>query len=705
MFSRLATAFSNAVDALAPPLPLHEEFLWHWTAIMKFYTDRNSNSKKPIELTGLAGRLEEMSKILEQEEAELGSDNMGPCIEHFLQHKMLEQMSALARADTPPGIKKCVLVFTTRLLSNSKQVLLPQMGIYTAVQKLIGLCGEVLAAPTEREEAGFLNIICQKIRADPSILTCFLPTTLKDSHRGSVGNGKQQDGACGDAPAMSFPLLHASLTLMESADSDVSTLAAECLILCMSNLSDEVARYVIAKSTVCVSVVRHLVKLYRAIPHTLKATDIDEAVTSWSADTIASSSSSDHPVLAPGKRKLLCFFKWLGFTDTLVELSNALIGAELGKTFLEDFLNGPLHDNFTKAESEESFLFFTSLVTTCLRNLTSKDLVATMGSFLLGDQKGSVASPRDMLLERGRDPSASPQLVLTTLQAFEELLQRPSKDILDSLLLNYLVGRGYLSDAPAEVFDFSDDGLEGTCGRVGKTNMSDFEISPGSSPVSRTFAPAQIHRILNCFLMLLPDEIKSCEETDSGYDVYISDAHRQFQDMLRVTDGWEWPSEPVREEQASAEDDQSSDSQPEADSLQRGFHEGPFLSMLLDRIENMHRQPYEVNLLVTSLISKLALFAHPNLHEYLLNPLLPLAPGARSLFSALLKVVEEIQVAVHGMENLKRKLMLTRNALLNDSGDDSALGAESGVLEAIIVLEEFCKELAAVAFVKYHAAA
>lgn len=704
MFSRLATAFSNAVDALAPPLPLHEEFLWHWTAIMKFYTDRNSNSKKPIELTGLAGRLEEMSKILEQEEAELGSDNMGPCMEYFLQHKMLEQMSALARADTPPGIKKCVLVFTTRLLSNSKQVLLPQMGIYTAVQKLIGLCGEVLAAPTEREEAAFLNIICQKIRADPSILTCFLPTALDDSHR-AIGNGNQQDGACGDMPAMSFPLLRASLTLMESADSDVSTLAAECLILCMSNLNDEVARYVIAKSTMCVSVVHHLVKLYRAIPHTLKATDIDEAVTSWSADTVASSSSSDHQVLAPGKRKLLCFFKWLGFTDTLVELSNALIGAELGKTFLENFLNSPLHDDFTKAESEESFLFITSLVTTCLRNLTSKDLVVTVGSFLLGDQKGSVASPKDMLLERGRDPNASPQLVLTTLQAFEELLQRPSKEILDSLLLNYLVGRGYQSDAATEAFDFSDDDLEGPCNRAGKANMSDFEISPGSSPVSRTFAPAQIHRILNCFLMLLPDEIKSCEETDSGYDVYISDAHRQFQDMLRVTDGWEWPNEPVREEQASTEDDQSSDSQPEADSLQRGFHEGPFLSMLLDRIENMHRQPYEVNLLVTSLISKLALFAHPNLHEYLLNPLLPLAPGARSLFSALLKVVEEIQVAVHGMENLKRKLMLTRNALLNDSGDDCALGAESGVLEAIIVLEEFCKELAAVAFVKYHAAA
>lgn len=154
MFSRLAAALSNAVDALAPPLPLQEELLWHWTAITKFYTDRNSNSKRPIELTGLPGRLEQMSKILEQEESELGVDTMGPCMEYFLQHQMLDQMSAMSRADTPPGIKRCVLVFVTRLLSTSQQPLLPQMGVANAVHKLIGLCGEVLAAPTEREEVG-----------------------------------------------------------------------------------------------------------------------------------------------------------------------------------------------------------------------------------------------------------------------------------------------------------------------------------------------------------------------------------------------------------------------------------------------------------------------------------------------------------------------------------------------------------------------
>lgn len=466
---------------------------------------------------------------------------------------------------------------------------------------------------------------------------------------------------------------------MESADSDVSTLAAECLILCMSNVGDSVAEYIVAKSNACGSIMRHLVVLYRAIPTTLKAADIDEAVAFWSSD--------EHQSLAPGKRRLLCFFKWLGFVDTLVELSNSIVSEQLGKSFLEEFLHGILEENLTEARTEETFSFLATLVTTCLRNVASSPLVSAFGSFLLSD------SPKAVLFQYCRSTDESPAVVLTALQVFEELFQRPSRETLDNLLLSYLVGRGYRNGSAEEFLDYSDD--------EGRSNLTDLEVSPGSSPVSRTFAPAQIHRILNCFLLLLPEEIKSCEESDSGYDAYIADAHRQYQEVLAVSESWDWPSEPLSDEHQGPEEDQSSDSQPEAEG---GFQEGPFLAMLLDRIENMHRQPYDVNLLVTSLVSRLALFAHPNLHEYLLNPLLPLSPGSRTLFTSLLKVVGEIQVAVRGMDSLKRKLVLTRSALLNDAGDDSALGTESGVLEAVIVIEEFCKELAAVAFAKYHAA-
>lgn len=49
-------------------------------------------------------------------------------------------------------------------------------------------------------------------------------------------------------------------------------------------------------------------------------------------------------------------------------------------------------------------------------------------------------------------------------------------------------------------------------------------------------------------------------------------------------------------------------------------------------------QPYELNLQVTSVLSRLAVFPHPHLHEYLLDPYICLSPGARSLFSTLVRV-------------------------------------------------------------------
>lgn len=49
-------------------------------------------------------------------------------------------------------------------------------------------------------------------------------------------------------------------------------------------------------------------------------------------------------------------------------------------------------------------------------------------------------------------------------------------------------------------------------------------------------------------------------------------------------------------------------------------------------------QPYDVNLQVTAVLSKLSMLPHPHLHEYLLDPYINLAPGCRSLFSVIVRV-------------------------------------------------------------------
>jgi hypothetical protein len=60
---------------------------------------------------------------------------------------------------------------------------------------------------------------------------------------------------------------------------------------------------------------------------------------------------------------------------------------------------------------------------------------------------------------------------------------------------------------------------------------------------------------------------------------------------------------------------------------------------------------------------------HPYLHEYLLNPLLPLHSEANSLFSILQLVAGELMSQIPVMKNYKHLLYATRQKLLGDGSD------------------------------------
>ena len=62
---------------------------------------------------------------------------------------------------------------------------------------------------------------------------------------------------------------------------------------------------------------------------------------------------------------------------------------------------------------------------------------------------------------------------------------------------------------------------------------------------------------------------------------------------------------------------------------------GPFLTMLLNKLSRVLSQPYRVNLLVTSIVSRLCLMPHPHLHELFTDPLTPLRPNARGVYTII----------------------------------------------------------------------
>ncbi|KAF1456446.1 hypothetical protein FQV21_0010726, partial [Spheniscus demersus] len=212
------------------------------------------------------------------------------------------------------------------------------------------------------------------------------------------------------------------------------------------------------------------------------------------------------------------------------------------------------------------------------------------------------------------------------------------------------------------------------------------------------------------FLCLVPEEAKtsSCME-EGGYDTYVHDALGLVQACRASVAPCGWPPAPQPLDACH----------PEAT-----FYEGHFLKVLFDRMTRILDQPYSLNLQVTSVLSRLAAFPHPHLHEYLLDPYLNLAPGCRSLFSVLVRVmspaggggddrdtplkrdltIPPMQVIGDLMQRLQRvphfraKLLLVRRQLMGlvpgEQMDHAML------FKGVVVLEEFCKELAAIALVK-----
>src|SRR5690349_1583994 len=106
-----------------------------------------------------------------------------------------------------------------------------------------------------------------------------------------------------------------------------------------------------------------------------------------------------------------------------------------------------------------------------------------------------------------------------------------------------------------------------------------------------------------------------------------------------------------------------------------------------------------------SLLAKASLIPDEGINEYLLDPTTPVKATCRSLFGILHKVVEELQIDVKGIHDLRQRLHLTKKALLHEEADDAEPQhvnnqIESILLESLIILDEFCKELTSIILAK-----
>uniref|UniRef100_A0A8C9ZEG2 FHF complex subunit HOOK interacting protein 2 n=1 Tax=Sander lucioperca TaxID=283035 RepID=A0A8C9ZEG2_SANLU len=733
MFSKFTSILQHAVEALAPSLPLQEDFVYHWKAITHYYIE-TSDDKAPVTDTNIPSHLEQMLDILTQEEGERESGETGPCMEYLLHHKILETLYTLGKADCPPGMKQQVLTFYTKLLAHIRQPLLPHINVHRPVQKLIRLCGEVLAAPTENEEIQFLCIVCSKLKQDPYLVDFFLESlagflrteVVKENvlapdtgqSRAEEQAERPEEPQAAAAASTSSPssnhnngnnynLVTSLLNLTKSPDGRIVVKACEGLMLLVSLPEPAAAKCLTENTELCELLTDRLVSFYKALPQSMDPLDIEtvESV-NWGLDVY---NLKEDAAVFTGKRALISFLSWLDYCDQLIKEAQKSAAAVMAKAVREKFFVSVMEPQLMQT-SEVGILTSTALLNRIIRQVTSDALLQEMIYFLLGEEREPETQAtmaqnplRHRLIEHC--DHLSDEISIMTLRLFEHLIQKPSQHILHSLLLRSLEERNYLENKPQEereplengqphdAVDLEEDPLFGDdLSPDSRLSGSDWlSSSPPQSPDhSKCDGKTEVHKIVNSFLCLVPDEAKSSYHVEgTGYDTYLRDAHRQFRDYCGVCQRWDWRGNPKPLEKCN---------------LDSPFFEGHFLKVLFDRMGRILDQPYDVNLQVTAVLSKLSMFPHPHLHEYLLDPYINLAPGCRSLFSVIVRVVGDLMLRIQRIPDFTPKLLLVRKRLLGLEPEGINIDHMT-LLEGVIVLEEFCKELAAIAFVKYHAAA
>lgn len=79
-------------------------------------------------------------------------------------------------------------------------------------------------------------------------------------------------------------------------------------------------------------------------------------------------------------------------------------------------------------------------------------------------------------------------------------------------------------------------------------------------------------------------------------------------------------------------------------------------------------QSYQINLQLTGLLSRIATLPHAYVHEYIMNPLLPIHANTKTLFSVLQAVATELIERLSSIPNYKYILLETRLNLLGNEG-------------------------------------
>jgi len=730
---------------VAPDVNRLQDLQDHWARFLEYYSSRSLLALKaePIENTLLTFHLNKILAILIAEQ-EIDGDGFGsqtqsslaPCLEFFLHQDILNILVTLCQADTPPGIRPYIFKVFIFLLEKIAYPLVYETACHLPLCRLTLVCSLTKASPTESQEIEFLSLLCDKIKKSPFLVQVFLPSdecmassnlsSKRSSRSSSMINLHQIETLALNVKTAlervesKHYLGTALLNYLDSSDYCLSCRAMQNLISVSGLKCDESARALIADSPLVDTLLIRISTLFKNIPGNIDPSRVEELEVDWiQAHKLHSTEFASESF--PGRSELITFLSFLDYVDDLVDSSHLLIGesmaASVGATIMQ-----LLHP-----------LIFTTDTDQILRGLSYLGVIWNHAKCNLLRDELTQQFFEDCDVEADQPSSIYKQILtnwkgegearIESIRLFDTLLSSPHQTFIDTLFARNLEGRGYYnqSQAEGEVTSWSDVEDEREKSRSqsrSRMSRSSSRSRSGSAKrelkkeevkyISKTMAPANIHRVVNMWLYLVEDQLRLDELRGSGYDLYIKDASRQLEDVVAKCEEFNWGQEAVIGNTTMVDstlDTASTDSRCESDPS-RGFDPGLFLTTLFNSLDTMLEAEYDCNLQLTSILSRLVQLPHPYLHEYLLNPTIPIQDGVITLYAVLRKLMVEATRRCSAVKHYPKKMLHSRKQLLGEPNQSTekvyADDSERNLFQCVVVVDEFCKELAAISLVKYH---
>ncbi|CRK97977.1 CLUMA_CG011349, isoform A [Clunio marinus] len=749
MFGRVLESIEQVV---APNPTLFQSFEHYWKLIKVFYTNTNQ-SDRHIDDTNIPFYLEQMLQILIKEQDEVKEyhrmkmqspekhieKKLAECMEFMLENKPLDLMVDLAISEKPVGCRQLVLRWSRKYLTCLEHPVIAHGSIFKPLLKLMTVCNGTMASPYELDEILFLEAVSGLVGKTPEYVKLFIPPhqfsdsttegifstkTPKDNQLFASSklepnirrislmvsddeeikyNGEEtvqkktitpspkkilKNCNCDDGDR--FILLDAIMSYLESADSKIVVRACEAILILVSlkQLHNHCSAVNASFTELCHVIGEKLFFCAEQIPEDMDLGDIDDCNVSWG---LFPRDDQSHFI---GRYQLTSFLCWLDFTDFLTK-ENLLVSDLVGMLFREQVLERIIEPNLLELNP----VFGLVMTSKIIKQIHSENLLEEIATWLVGTEINGTDCLLNILIENAQD---NPNILLQTLQFVEALLDNPNERILHSMLFIYVNNRGYYDSLKAHEIDSWSDEEEKREKRRGSVE---------SSIKSKTMAPNNILKVINNFLLLLPRQLMA-ESVGTCYEEYMQDASRHYKLWINKTSKFHWPieaSSPIK--RVRNKSPTTAECNDSGISEEYSFYEGPLLRLLFNQIRNMGEQPYEMNLASIAILSKLALLPHPYLHEILLSTEIPIVCGASTLFTVIQSLSKKLLAEIPRYPEFSNKIrdtakrLLTNPPLLKEDseGQNPHVADESDSLfEALIVLEEFCKELAAIAFIKYH---